>query len=160
VPGISQACPDSLSHRVVRRPPPALHHHQLDGVGHVAPPHSCGPSEHTSGCIAATDGVRPGAGVKTLQTVTAQFTRVLERVAGGENLVDGTVLKPVGRTTDGTKIRTRVITHHTENGFGVTVVDFRKGLRLAASAHSTGCGACLPVGGVSLAPRQRACARS
>jgi len=62
-----------------------------------------------------------------LQTVAGHFTRVLERVTGGENFVDGTVLNAVGRTTDGTKIRTHVITHHTENGLGVTVVDFVKG---------------------------------
>jgi hypothetical protein len=62
-----------------------------------------------------------------LQTVTGHFTSVLERTTGGNNLVDGTVLNAVGRTADGTKIRTHVITHHTENGLGVTVVDFVKG---------------------------------
>jgi hypothetical protein len=62
-----------------------------------------------------------------LQTVTGHFSRVLERQTGGENAVDGTVLNAVGRAADGTTIRTHVITHHTENGLGITVVDFQKG---------------------------------
>jgi hypothetical protein len=62
-----------------------------------------------------------------LQTVTGHFARVLERETGGGAAVDGTVLNVVGRTTDGTKFRAHVVTHHTENGLGITVVDFQKG---------------------------------
>ena len=62
-----------------------------------------------------------------LQTVTGHFTRVLERETGGENDVHGTVLNATGRAANGTKITTHVMTHHTENGLGVTVVDFEKG---------------------------------
>ena len=61
-----------------------------------------------------------------LQPVTGHFTRV-ERHTGGGNAVDGTVLNSVGRASDGTKIRTHVTIHHTENGLGITVVDFQKG---------------------------------
>ena len=63
-----------------------------------------------------------------LQPVTGHFTRVVERIrTGEESLVEGTVINTVGRTTDGDKIRTHVITHRTDNGLGITVVDFIKG---------------------------------
>ena len=61
-----------------------------------------------------------------LSTVTAHFTS-LRRDAGGENAVSGTILHSVGRTADGTKISIHFMTHQTENGLGVTVVDFEKG---------------------------------
>ena len=60
-----------------------------------------------------------------LQTVTGHFTSG-NRFHNGDEVIS-TVLNTQGRTTDGTKITGHILFHHTENGLGVTVVDFQKG---------------------------------
>jgi hypothetical protein len=60
------------------------------------------------------------------QVITGHFASVAPG-AGGSDDVLGTVLHAEGLASDGTKVSLHFITHHTENGLGLTVVDFAKG---------------------------------
>lgn len=60
------------------------------------------------------------------QVITGHFASVAP-IAGGSNDVNGSVLHAEGLASDGTKFSFHFMTHHTENGLGVTVVDFAKG---------------------------------
>ena len=61
----------------------------------------------------------------TVVTATGHFAAV-EVGAGGKNGVEGCLANAVGYTTDGIKVSSHVMFHVTDNGLGVTVVDFNK----------------------------------
>lgn len=66
-----------------------------------------------------TKGIITGAGRNTFASVAA--------TAGGAKAVEGPVLHPEGKMSDGMKFSVHFSTHHTDNGLGVTIIDVTKG---------------------------------
>lgn len=62
----------------------------------------------------------------TVPTSTGHFASVAP-TAGGANGALGSVLHAEGTASDGTKVSLHFLFHHTDNGIGVTVVEFTKG---------------------------------